>query len=270
MKLAILLTATVKVQVNTGAFTTEQRAEMYASTLQYYVTKIGGEKKRYPIIFCENSDYDLTELKKEFEKNLDIEWIQIRPDSGVPFMPEKGKGYNEYLMIKEAVSRSEKLRDCTHFMKITGRYAMLNIISMIKEVERRAEDKFFMGDIKDTKVYDMIGRKNTDSGHWGDSRYWVANVEYYKEKLLDCYKEIDDSQWGTWAEDYLLNMGRKYRTDNRFIFRFRTQVFFNGIVSGKWTQEDLKLGKLRQDSLKKKLMSCIRQIMRWIFPNFWF
>ena len=267
MKLAILLTATVKVQARGGQFTTEERAEMYTSTLRYYVTKIGGEKKRYPIIFCENSDYDLTEFRKEFDHQLDIEWIQLRPDSGLPFDPKKGKSYNEYLMIKEAVLRSEKLKNCTHFMKITGRYAMLNITSMIREVERRAEDKVFMGDIKDTDLYKRIGSENF--GHWGDSRYWVANVDYYKESLLDCYKEMDDSKWGMWAEDYFLKMARKYRQDNRFIFRFRTQVLFNGIT-GMRTSEDLRAGKYRQDSVAQRVKWSIRQVMRWIFPNWWF
>ena len=36
MKLAILLTATVKVQVVGGNFTVAERAEMYASALRYY------------------------------------------------------------------------------------------------------------------------------------------------------------------------------------------------------------------------------------------
>lgn len=47
MRLAILLTATVKVQVVGGNFKTEERAEMYASTLRYYVNTIG---KDYNII----------------------------------------------------------------------------------------------------------------------------------------------------------------------------------------------------------------------------
>lgn len=86
---------------------------MYASTLRYYAQKLG---RRYPIVFCENSDYDLSSYKDEFNSVLDIEWIQLRPDCGLPFDPKKGKSYNEYLMIKEGVTRSEKLKECTHFL----------------------------------------------------------------------------------------------------------------------------------------------------------
>lgn len=269
MKLAILLTATVKVQVRGGQFSIGERAEMYASTLRYYAKKLGGGKNCYPIIFCENSDYDLSEFKKEFDSQMDIEWIQLRPDSDVPFDPKKGKGFNEYLMIKESLIRSKKLKACTHFLKITGRYSMLNILSMIREIERRADNKVFMGDIKDTKIYDLIGRKNTDSGHWGDSRYWVADVDYYKSEMADCYMEMDDRVYGRYSEDYLLRLGRDKKNDGRFIFRFRTQVLFNGITSSK-SSDDLKAGRYMQDSIGQRMKWCVRQVMRWLFPNFWF
>lgn len=264
MKLAILLTATVKVQVVGGNFSMNERAEMYASTLRYYSQVIG---KKYPIIFLENSDYNLDKFKSEFNNKLDIEWIQLRPDEGLPFNPQKGKGFNEYLMIKEGVIRSNKLKECTHFLKITGRYAMVNINTMIKEIERRASNKVFIGDIKDTRFYEIIGSKNF--GHWGDSRFWVSQVKYYKENMLDCYLEMDDCIYGKWAEHYLLNMARKFKHDNRFIFRFRNQVLFNGIT-GMRTSAELATGKYRQDSLGMRIKCQIRHLLRILFPNFWF
>lgn len=60
MKLAILLTATIKPHVVGGNFSVAERAEMYASTLRYYAKTIGQE---YPIVFVENSDYKLSMLK---------------------------------------------------------------------------------------------------------------------------------------------------------------------------------------------------------------
>lgn len=264
MKLAILLTATVKVQAIGGNFSIDERAEMYTSTLRYYSRTVG---KKYPIIFLENSDYNLDKLKNEFNKSLDIEWIQLRPEEGLPFNPQKGKSFNEYLMIKEGVLRSEKLNECTHFMKITGRYAMVNINTMIKEIEHRASDKVFIGDIKDTKLYELIGSKNY--GHWGDSRFWVFQTKYYKENMLDCYLEMDDCTEGKWAEHYLLNMARKFKHDNRFIFRFKNQVLFNGIT-GMRTSAELATGKYRQDSLGIRIKCQIRHLLRILFPNFWF
>lgn len=264
MKLAILLTATVKVQVVGGNFSVKERAVMYSSALRYYANKIG---KKYPIVFLENSDYDLSELKKEFNDKLDIEWIQLRPNEKLPFNPQKGKSFNEYLMIKEGVLRSKKLKECTHFLKITRRYAMVNILTITREIEKRANNKVFMGDIKDTRLYEMIGSKNY--GHWGDSRFWVCQVEYYKSQMLDCYLEMNDCVDGKWAEHYLLNMARRYKQDKRFIFRFRNQVLFNGIT-GMRTSKDLATGKFRQDSFSIKIKCQIRHLMRVLFPNFWF
>ena len=264
MKLAILLTATIKVQVIGGNFTMSERAQMYASTLRFYAKTFG---KKYPIVFLENSDYNLSELKKEFNDKLDIEWIQLLPSENLQFNPNKGKSFNEYLMIKEGILRSQKLKQCTHFLKITGRYAMVNILTMTKEIEKRAKNKVFMGDIKDTNLYELIGSKNY--GHWGDSRFWVAQIEYYKNHLLNCYLEMNDCEDGKWAEHYLLRMARQYKKDNRFIFRFQHQVLFNGIT-GMRTSIDLATGKFRQDSLKIRIKCKIRHILRILFPNFWF
>lgn len=265
MQLGILLTATIKAQVRGGNFTIDERSEMYRSTLEYYAKVIG---KDYPIIFLENSDYDLSGMKDALGDRLNIEWIQVpMSDVGIPYNSSKGKAYNEYLMIKEGVLRSTKLAQCTHFLKITGRYAMLNIRTMIKEIEKRAEDKLFMGDVKDTRLYEWIGSANF--GHWGDSRYWVAQVRYYKEEMADCYKEMDESVEGCWAEHYLLKMGRRYRNDSRFIFRFRHQVLFNGIT-GMLTSADLATGKYRQDSIYNRCKAHVRHVMRILLPNFWF
>ena len=264
MKLAILLTATVKVQVVGGNFTVEERAKMYEDTLMFYAQNIG---KRYPIIFLENSDYDLSEFRQKFDDLLDIEWIQVLPTSKVPFLPSKGKGYNEYLMIKKGIECSEKLKTCTHFLKITGRYAMLNITTMIREIIERASNKVFMGDIKDTNIYQLLGIKH--EGHWGDSRFFVANVEYYRNEMADCYLCMDDNKENCWAEHYFLNISRKNRKNENFIFRFNHQVQFDG-VSGTITSEMLAKGVKRQNSLFSKIKNRIRYFLRILFPNFWF
>lgn len=264
MKLAILLTATIKVQAVGGNFTVGERVKMYSSTLDYYAKAFG---KKYPILYLENSDYDMSEFKEKYSKILDIEFIQFAPKGELPFDQSKGKSFNEYLMIKEGLLRSEVMKRCSHFMKITGRYAMLNINSVIKEIERRASNKVFMGDVKDTKLYELIGSKNY--GRWGDSRYWVFDVQYYKDNMLDCYQEMDDSTLGMWAEDYFLKMSRKYRKDDRFIFRFRTQVLFNGIT-GMRTSADLAAGRYRQDSFSQRVKYVVRSILRRLFPFIWF
>lgn len=144
---------------------------------------------------------------------------------------------------------------------------MLNIRSMIREIEKRAEGKLFMGDIKDTRFYEMVG--SSHYGHWGDSRFWVAQVEYYKQHLIDCYLEMNDYEEGKWAEHYLLRFAREHRGDPCFIFRFRHQVSFNGIT-GMRNSADLAAGRYKQDSLPNRIKGSVRYLLRMLFPNFWF
>lgn len=269
MKLGIILTATVKPNVKGGNFSEVERLEMYASTLRYYSHEI---EKKYPVILVENSNADISALQREFNDSLDLTIFQFRPDNSVNyegFDSSKGKGYNEYLMIKKGIEQwnTNRSSDISHFLKITGRYPMLNIRSIIKEIQRRADDKpiVFMGDIKDTCVYKFIGR-DTLSSHWGDSRFFMADIEFYRENLVDCYKEMNDYQTGKWAEDYFLNLSRKYRHDSRFIFRYRTQVRFGG-VSGTFSSLNNARG---YNSRFNKIKADIRQIIRLLFPNIWF
>ena len=264
MKLAILLTGTVKPAVIGGSFSVEERMKMYEGTLLYYSKTIG---RKYPIIFLENSGVSLKHWEQEFGETLDLEILQFNPkdkESFDGFDNSKGKGYNEYLMIKKGLLTSEKMKECTYFLKITGRYAMENILGVIKEIERRAADKVFFDDIKDTRLYDIIGRKNTDSGHWADSRFFVAEIAYYKENLLDIYKGMNDYN-GRNAETCLFDLYKEHKHDARFLFRYRTQVQFDG-QSGFVTETFSE----KYNSPKARLKNRIRQLLRYIFPNIWF
>jgi len=147
---------------------------------------------------------------------------------------------------------------------------MLNIRSIIKEIERRADNTtiVYMGDIKDTCVYKMIGR-DTLSSHWGDSRFFMASINFYREHLADCYLEMNDYEEGKWAEHYFLNLSRKYRKDPRFIFRYRSQVRFGG-VSGTVSSQQYQCGINGYNSLPNRIKANVRQVLRILFPNIWF
>ena len=264
MRLAILLTGTVKPAVIGGSFSVEERMKMYEGTLRFYAKTIG---KKYPIVLVENSDVSLDVWNQEFKDSLDLEIMQFRPNDSVAsvgFDNSQGKGYNEYLMIKKAILMSEKLKECTHFLKITGRYAMENICDVIKEIEKRGRDKVFFDDIKDTRLYDIIGRKNTDSGHWADSRFFVAEIAYYKENLMDIYKGMNDYN-GRNAEACLFDLYKAHKNDARFLFRYRTQVQFDGscgLVTENFSES--------YNSPKARLKNKMRQLLRYLFPNIWF
>lgn len=278
MKIAILLTSTVRPQVVGANFSVPERMEMYRSTLEYYAKTIG---KNYPIVLVENSDVDLSGVE-EFKDSLQLEILQFTPpqlldgenDGEVPLPNEtrnkedygfdnsKGKGYNEYLMIKLAILRSHTLQSCSHFLKITGRYPMLNIKEMLGEMEKRGRDKVMMCDVKEFKIYEKL-RGTSYGSRWGDSRYFLMSVDFYKTHLLDCYQEMDESVFGKYAEDYIYQLSCKYRKDHRFSFRFRHQVQFGGQGGAACYQENYA-------SFKNQLKNKVRRILRILFPNVWF
>lgn len=233
---------------------------MYEDTLAYYGKTIG---KKYPMVFVENSGVSIEHWKDRFGEKLNLEIIQFNPDDPVAsagFDNSKGKGYNEYLMIKKALQTSERLRECSHFLKITGRYAMLNIKKMIKEIERRAEDKVFFDDVKDNVLLDVIGKGNRYGIHWGDSRYFVASIDYYKKNLMDIYMRMNDYN-GNDAESVLFGLYKRHKDDAQWLFRYKTQVQFGGVsgyISPDFHEE--------YNSPRVRAKNMVRQLVRWLLP----
>lgn len=263
MQLGILLTSTITPNVKGGNFSANERLEMYRSTLKYYSDTIG---KKYPILLVENSGYNLEIIQKEFSECLLLETIGFTPPTMASiinkdsFDNSKGKGYNEFLMIKKGLEQSKSLRQCTHFLKITGRYPMLNINDMVKEIERYGHNLLFMADIKDTALYDTLRIKK--DGHWGDSRFFVANTKYYRENMSDSYLWMDDNIYGRFAEDYIFNFYQEHKNEPAFSFRFKHQVRFGGRSGAKGYNEEY-------DSAKKRLTNVIHGILRFAFPWLW-
>lgn len=244
--------------------------EMYRSTLQYYAREIG---RKYPIVLVENSDVDLSPWQREFKDSLQLEILQFTPpyllkttgsevieDFG--FDNAKGKGYNEYLMIKLALERSETLRESTHFLKLTGRYPMLNIREMLGEMENRGKDKAMMFDVKEFKLYEKL-RGTSYGSKWGDSRFFLMSVDFYRKHLMDCYREMDDRIYGKYAEDYIYQLSVRYRKDKNCSFRFRHQVQFGGQSGDACFDE-------HYSSFKNQCKNKLRRVLRILFPNVWF
>lgn len=174
----------------------------------------------------------------------------------------KGKGYNEYLMIKLALERSETLRGCTHFLKLTGRYPMLNIREMLGEMESRGKDKAMMFDVKEFKLYEKL--RGTPYGtRWGDSRFFLMSVDFYRKNLMDFYKEMDNRIYDKDPEGCIYRLSVKYRKDKACCFRFRHQVQFSGQCGEATWQEDYS-------SFKNRCKNKLRRLLRILFPNLWF
>lgn len=127
-------------------FTPEFRERQYESALQFYLRVL---QKNHSfafrkIVFVENSGWNLNRLMAvvpDAYKSC-VEFLSIPIDD---FIPARGKSYNEMLLINKACASSAFLGDpATRFVKVTGRYPILNILAMFRNIaQNESADCFF-------------------------------------------------------------------------------------------------------------------------------
>ena len=129
------MTASVSTRGMKGAlYSDAQRELMYVDALTYYIQNLLPQG-RYKIVFTENSGWDTKSLIEKLPRYnpSEIEFISLAPDD---FDITKGKGYNEVLMINQAVGKSEFIKSAEGFFKVTGRYPVYNIKHFIDKASQ--------------------------------------------------------------------------------------------------------------------------------------
>lgn len=130
----ILLTASVDTRGMKGSkFTAEEREKMYVDTLNYYIKLFGREKRDTTLVFVENSGWSSDSILNQLYKNdkVTIEYLSLVPSD---FVQEKGKSYNEMLLIDKAIEKSSSIKDNGCFFKVTGRFPIANLNVLVNEV----------------------------------------------------------------------------------------------------------------------------------------
>lgn len=133
--LPILMTASVSTRGMKGAcFTDDERERMYLNALSYYLLALPDAK----IVFAENSGWNLEDfarkLPEECRRRLgDVEFISLPIDL---FDNSRGKGYNETIIMHEAVLRSNFIGEAGQFFKVTGRYPIYNLGYFLCKAEK--------------------------------------------------------------------------------------------------------------------------------------
>lgn len=131
----LLLTAAIDARNGAAClFTESERYRQYLHSFRWYMRFL----KRHSdicrgILFCENSEADLTEFKKVVPEALSdrVEFISL-PREG--FRPEKGKSYNEMRTIDLSLAKSSLLGDEDVFVKLTGRYPVRNLSRLLSDL----------------------------------------------------------------------------------------------------------------------------------------
>lgn len=166
----------------------EIRRKQYLSSLSFY-----SETLDDPIYFLENSAYDFSD-DEDFQQLFDEKRITLIKHA-LSDQVERGKGYQEFEMIDQAVvNLATQYRS---FVKITGRYQYQNIRELV-ECDCRG------------LVMDMQRRHNM-----AFTSIFSTTFAFYQEYISGLYVDADDSQ-GEWIENILYRSLKKRLKNKEF------------------------------------------------------
>lgn len=264
----ILMTASISTRgMKNASFTDEEREKMYFETLQFYLDNIvlKDNLNKIKIVFVENSGWDLQEFKLKFKlKSLNnVEFISL--DTKL-FDITKGKGYNELLLINEALHKSEFIKKSGSFFKVTGRYPVFNLYYFLNQADNliNKKDKVLYIDLKDHKLYDYL--KLGWEGHSADVRIFAAKNEFYLKFIANRYKELNDFS-GSLLEGLMFNIAKSIQGKGNEYLRFKREPLFGGLEG---SNVDAISFTKNQNSTKAKIKRFIGNFIRLFMPWFWF
>lgn len=140
------------------------------------------------IIYCENSGFDLSELRRIAEhENYRGKEITILSQE-TPGQGERGKGYGDIGIIGFVLSACG-LREQDLLIRVTGRYYIANMSNVVATIEER----------NDADIFTCTPRHN---GTWIDSECYCGTRNFLEGYFCGKQEEIDDSQ-GVYIEHVL-------------------------------------------------------------------
>jgi hypothetical protein len=92
------------------------------------------------IILLENSNFDLSYFNEVAEniKNKEIEIISS--NSNNEYDKSLGKGYGQYLCLKEIFEQSQIAKTTKYFIDVTGRHCVKNFKAIIEDIIKSESD----------------------------------------------------------------------------------------------------------------------------------
>lgn len=165
---AIILTATITPRaIYTDFLDADARRFQYLTSLKYY-------SRFSQVYFIENSGYNLME-DDAFSSIPNVTYIQHRPSS--EFF--RGKGYQEFEMLDHLFSRHGD--EFSGFLKITGRYLVENIASLLADCKNAAP---YGAIFERSRFHSKVALTDT---------FFVAG-DYYLKNISRAYLSADDSK----------------------------------------------------------------------------
>jgi len=174
---SIILTCTVNpIQMpNLVRSNPEIRFQDYKKSFNFWVNNAFVNK----IILIENSNFDLSYFNEVAEdiKNKEIEIISS--NSNNEYDKSLGKGYGQYLCLKEIFDQSQIAKTTKYFIDVTGRHCVKNFKAIIEDIIKSESD-----------IYVNI----TDNLKFADANIYGGTKNFFINYLLPETKKTNDSQ----------------------------------------------------------------------------
>jgi hypothetical protein len=173
----LMLTATIQVRTDirsTPRRDTGVRLNDYKISLRQWL----GDSAVTSVVFVENSGFDLSNLE-DIARSFPTKHVEFLSFNCPTFNGALGgKSLGEMLCFEYCLAKSEVLKSASRFLKVTGRYYVPNVQSLLTLLADRPE----------LDVVCNLYRNLT----WGDSRVFGATNAFLQDYLLPMRDLIDE------------------------------------------------------------------------------
>jgi len=194
------------------------------------------------ILFCENSQADLTLFRDEADKYTGNGTIRLLSFDGNDGAQRKGKGYGEIEMLRYAFNTLPKLLGYRYIIKVSGRYRVSNCVQLIEQIRKMSAD--LICDVHANLTY-------------GDTRTVAFKPQIALTQLIPYQNELDEAS-GILIEHLMAKCLHRTLLAGGSWAPLPCTPICDGI-SGSWNtpQSDTLIYRFKQD-IKRKLA-------RWIY-----
>jgi hypothetical protein len=191
----------------------KDRLNDYIEALRFYCSLPSGQFSS--IVFVENSESDLSELRKIAKgSNIPVEFLSF---NGLDYPPQWGRAYGEFHLFDYAMDNSSALKtlDATDLIwKVTGRYRALNLSSIVGTAPR----------------FDLYCDIRTQPMPWADLRVFGCTKDGYEKLLRELCERVKENVIGTAPEIFLQPLIQSWAQANpSVVTRFTREPRIDGI-----------------------------------------
>ena len=173
---ALILTCTIRPNnmPNLQRSDTNLRLQDYKKSFNFWISNSNIKK----IIFIENSGYDLEyfcKTAKNSKKEIEI----ISNKLNETYDKNLGKGYGQYLCLKEVFDKSTIAKKTNYFIDVTGRHCVRNFNEIISDLNKENSD-----------IYINL----TDKLKFADTNIYGGTKEFFMQYLIPEVSKTNDSK----------------------------------------------------------------------------